>query len=88
MSYNGRTVMGEVARKHKWVELNITADGHTGRKLPGIEFVLYRSALGGTDDLIVIAWTPENTAAHVEINGKTITGMGALITVREFIEGK
>ena len=87
MSYNGRKIMQESANKHGWVALNLTADGRTGDALPGIEFVLYVNARGGTDQQVLIGWTPENTGAHIEIQGKTIAGPLALIAVREFIEG-
>ena len=87
MSYNGREVMRQVANKHGWVALNLTADGRTGDALQGIEFVLYVNARGGTDQQVLIGWTPANTGAHIEIQGKTITGPLSLIEAREFIEG-
>jgi hypothetical protein len=78
--------MQEVADNNGWVALNLTADGRTGEDVRGIEFVLYVNARGGTDQQVLIAWTPENTGAHIEIQGKTITGMCALIEARQFIE--
>ncbi len=79
MSYNGRTVMHEVATANGWETVTLTYQPD-----PRVEWVAY---LIGNSPEVVIAWTPDNTAAYVAIAGRgRVQGMTALIEARRHIE--
>jgi hypothetical protein len=81
MSYNGRAVMQEVATANGWETVTLTA---THVALPDAQWVAY---LTGNSPEVVIAWTPDNTAAYVAIAGRgRVQGMTALIEARRHIE--
>lgn len=79
MSYNGREVMETAATRAGW-----TVQTMQYQPDPNVEWVTYEY---GYVDSVLIAWTPQNTAPYVAINGKKIKGMGALIEARRYMEG-
>lgn len=78
MTYNGRKIMADVATNKNWqvVTLSFQPD-------PAVEWVAYNN---GTDTDVLIAWTPENTATYVAVDGKQVRGACALIEARRRIE--
>lgn len=81
--YNGREIMAQIAEKNGWT---IKSNGAVG----GNEGVRYQRK--GTDERVIIYWTPENAAAYVGYapNWDTfvaqIKGMTALIQARKIME--
>lgn len=78
MTYNGRNIMETAATKAGWTvkTLDFQPD-------PAVEWVAYSQ---GTDVDVLIAWTPENTAPYVAIDGKQVRGMTSLVEARSRIE--